>query len=567
MKNMGITGKVWLLVMTSVVIMLANGLWSAFQTRGDYMAERKMKTRHLVESIHTLVGHYHGLQKSGALDEAAAKKAALEAIKTIRYDEKEYFWIHEAVGETPKMIMHPTSPTLDGKTLDDPKFNSATTIQVGLNGPIEPVDKKNLFVAFNAVVSRGAHGFVTYMWLKPLPGGGLSKEFYEKLSYVKKFDGWDWVIGSGIYIDDLDSRVNEKVVTALVGAAVISLVLLIISSLIARSITGPLIDTAKRMVDIADKDGDLTQRIPEEGGKEIRALANGFNRFASKIESIMVQVSAASVETTRAADRLREIVAKTTENVERQREESENVSTSTNTLASAITEVANSAIQTAEAARQADRQTAEGSAVVNKTMGGINQMATTVISATEVIERLADDSNNIAGILAVIKGIADQTNLLALNAAIEAARAGEQGRGFAVVADEVRKLAQQSQQATEQIHRIIETLKANAAQAVDVMKTSRELAQNSVNEAARTTDSLRSISSSVSYILQSNEKNAANAEEQAAETEEIKAAIDGVNEAANITTQLAEETREIANNVTALVARLQGLVNQFKVSG
>ncbi|HET6718858.1 MAG TPA: HAMP domain-containing methyl-accepting chemotaxis protein, partial [Rhodocyclaceae bacterium] len=321
-----------------------------------------------------------------------------------------------------------------------------------------------------------------------------------------------------------------------------------------------------RMVDIADKDGDLTQRIPEEGGKEIRALANGFNRFAAKIETIMVQVSAAAVETTRAADQLRIIVQRTTDNVERQREESENVSTSTNTLATAITEVANSAIQTADAARQADRQTAEGKAVVDKTMAGINQMAKSVISATTVIERLAEDSNNIAGILAVIKGIADQTNLLALNAAIEAARAGEQGRGFAVVADEVRKLAQQSQQATEQIHRIIQTLKANAGEAVGAMKTSRELAQGSIAEAARTTESLESISSSVSYILQANEKNAANAEQQAAETEEIKAAIDGVNQAASVTTDLAEETRQVTHNVSELVARLQGLVKQFKVS-
>jgi methyl-accepting chemotaxis protein len=407
---------------------------------------------------------------------------------------------------------------------------------------------------------------VTYEWPKPLAGGGTSSELYEKLSYIKKFDHWNWVIGSGIYIDDLDKRVMQNVQHEVVRAIVISILLLIVSSLMARSITGPLIETASRMVDIADKDGDLTQRIPEEGGKEIRALATGFNRFAAKIETIMIQVAAASVDTTRATDQLNAIISRTTENVARQREETENVSTSTNALANAITEVANAAIQTAEAARKADQQTSEGKAVVDKTMAGINQMANSVISATTVIERLAADSNNIAGILAVIKGIADQTNLLALNAAIEAARAGEQGRGFAVVADEVRKLAQQSQQATEQIHRIIQTLKANAGEAVSAMKTSRELAQGSIAEAARTTESLESISSSVSYILQSNEKNAANAEQQAAETEEIKAAIDGVNEAASVTTQLAEETRAVTHNVSDLVARLQGLVKQFKVS-
>jgi len=566
LKNAGITTKVWMLVLIAVVIMLVSGLWNAFGSRDDYLAERKMKTRHLVESAHSTVAHFQALQQSGAMDEAAAQAAAIKALKAMRYDGKEYFWIHDLSTPVPKMIMHPTVPALDGKVLDDAKFNSATSIQAGLDGPIEKVEKKNLFASFNVAVSKAGHGFVTYDWPKPLAGGGTSTELFEKLSYIKKFDGWNWVVGSGIYIDDLDKRVREEVMQEIIRAVIVSIILLVISSLMARSITGPLIETAGRMVDIADKDGDLTQRISEDGGKEIRALANGFNRFAAKIETIMIQVSAASQDTTRSADQLNNIIARTTDNVARQREETENVSVSTNTLAAAITEVANSAIQTAEAARKADQQTAEGRAVVDKTLVGINQMAKSVIDATVVIERLSQDSSNIAGILAVIKGIADQTNLLALNAAIEAARAGEQGRGFAVVADEVRKLAQQSQQATEQIHVIIETLKSNASEAVKVMKHSRDLANTSVDEAARTTESLEAISRSVSYILQSNEKNAANAEEQAAETEEIKAAIDAVNEAANVTTQLAEETSAVTRNVTDLVSRLQGLVGQFKVS-
>jgi methyl-accepting chemotaxis protein len=567
LKNAGITSKVWFLVTVSVLIMLVSGLWNAVQSRDDFLAERKMKTQHLVESAHTVLAHYYSLQKSGALDEKAAREAAIKAIKEMRYDAKEYFWIHDLTAPVPKMVMHPAVPALDGTVLDAEKFNSATSIQAGVNGPIEKVSKKNLFVAFNAAIDKAGHGFVTYDWPKPLAGGGASTELYEKLSYIKKFDGWNWVIGSGIYIDDLDKRVREEVVQELIRAVITAAILLVISSMLARSITGPLIETAQRMVDIADKDGDLTQRISEEGGKEIRALANGFNRFAAKIDSIMIQVSAAATETTRSAEQLKEVIRRTTDNVARQREETENVSSSTNTLAAAITDVANSAIQTAEAARKADEQTVAGKAVVDKTLAGIQTLAESIIGATGVVERLAEDSKNIGDILAVIKGIADQTNLLALNAAIEAARAGEQGRGFAVVADEVRKLAQQSQEATERINRIIVKLKTNAGDAVDAMQRSRGQAQASIDEGALTNESLASIAGSVSYILASNEKNAANAEQQAAETEEIKGAIDGVNEAANITAQLAEETRAVTENMTRTVERLQSLVGNFKVSG
>lgn len=171
------------LLMVSVVAL--------FLEKSTMLEDRKLKTRHLVESAHTLVLHYQELEKSGALDRPAAQAAAMQAVKSLRYEGKDYFWIHDLGTPVPTMLMHPTVPSLNGKVLDAPVFNSATTVQNGLQGPVVRTTdgKKNIFVAFNEVVSQAGEGFVTYNWSKPKVGGGTTEELYEKLSYVKKIDG------------------------------------------------------------------------------------------------------------------------------------------------------------------------------------------------------------------------------------------------------------------------------------------------------------------------------------------------------------------------------------------
>ena len=206
LRSKSINIRLLLVIVLAVAGMLAVSAYALISEKSTLLEDRKVKTRHLVEAAHGVMAHFYELQQSGALSEEDAQDAAIKTIKGMRYEQKEYFWINDFTAPTPKMIMHTTLPALDGTVLDDEKFNCATSMQAGLDGPIEKTNgKQNLFIAFDDVANRAGYGFVTYNWPKPKAGGGTTKELYAKLSFVKKFDGWNWVIGSGIYIDDLDS--------------------------------------------------------------------------------------------------------------------------------------------------------------------------------------------------------------------------------------------------------------------------------------------------------------------------------------------------------------------------
>ncbi len=254
--------------------------------------ERKLKTRHLVETAHTLVLHYQSLAQAGTLSTADAQAAAMQAIKGLRYEQKEYFWIHDLSAPVPRMVMHATVPALDGKVLDAASFNGATTLQAGVDGDVERTDgKMNLFVAFNKVVGKAGHGFVTYNWPKPKAGGGTTEELYEKLSYVKKVNGWDWVLGSGIYIDDLAARFWRLAAQfgAVVAAVMATLALVIRWQVV--SITRPLEALRAAVVSVEDS-SDFSRRVDIQAQDEVGQTAMAFNQLMSAQQVAIDEVNA-----------------------------------------------------------------------------------------------------------------------------------------------------------------------------------------------------------------------------------------------------------------------------------
>lgn len=363
------------------------------------------------------------------------------------------------------------------------------------------------------------------------------------------------------YVTAINSARNTAI---LVGIATLILGMLI-AVFIARQIVVPLNRAVDAMNEIAEGDGDLTQRLDESGNNEISRLAHAFNNFAEKVRGMVSQVYGSTTQLASAAEEMSLVMEETKRDTLQQQSETSQVVTAMNEMTATVQEVARHATEAASAASKADHASVDGKKVVLSTMNAIEALSSEVHSAANVISQLEKDSENIGTVLDVIKGIAEQTNLLALNAAIEAARAGEQGRGFAVVADEVRTLASRTQQSTQEIQAMIENLQVGAQTAVKVMDESRAKAEESVSQAAKAGGSLEDITHSVSLINDMNTQIATAAEEQSAVAEEINRNIVNISEIVDRTADGANQTSIASEELASLAAQLQQLVNQFKV--
>ncbi len=340
---------------------------------------------------------------------------------------------------------------------------------------------------------------------------------------------------------------------------------ILIAWLTTTMIICPLRTAVKAMSEISEGDGDLTRRLDVNGKDEIGQLAVAFNTFASKIHTLVVEVSSSTTQLAAASEELSLITHDTTTGVVSQQNDIDQVATAINELSATVQEVNNNAQSAASAADQASVHTRDGSKVVKTSISGIGNLAQEIEQASQVIHKLEQDTDAIGEVLAVIRGIADQTNLLALNAAIEAARAGEQGRGFAVVADEVRTLASRTQESTQEIQTTIEQLQAGARNAVQAMNTSRDMAETSVDQASQTGKALDDITTAVSTINDMNTQIASASNEQSLVTEEINQNVVNITQVAEQTANSAEQIDTSSRELAHLSAQLQTLVGQFKV--
>ena len=359
--------------------------------------------------------------------------------------------------------------------------------------------------------------------------------------------------------------INNTLHVILVLTALATAAGLLISVTVSRGIVGPVRQTNAMLQDIAEGEGDLTRRMAVNSRDEIGQMGDSFNLFVGKLQRIITEIAAAASQMATAAEELSAVTEQTASDVQQQSMETEQVATAMNEMTATVREVARNTEAASGAAQAANQEAAGGDRVVREAIMVIDALAREVQSSTEAIERLKDDSQNIGTVLDVIKNIAEQTNLLALNAAIEAARAGEQGRGFAVVADEVRTLAQRTQVSTGEIETLIETLQTGAERAVLVMQQSREQAGAAVEKARHAGNSLEAITKTVHTITDMNTQIASAAEEQSATSDEINRNIINIQAIAERTAAGAEQTATASLELSRLGEQLRGQVDQFKV--
>lgn len=380
--------------------------------------------------------------------------------------------------------------------------------------------------------------------------------------------GLNWGILAEIDEEEAFAAVSELSSSIMTSAISVAIVMLAIGATLvwlgAKAIVKPILKLVETVSEI-ERDSDLTKRLDIQSKDELGVMASALNSMLDKFHTSMEAVAGNTSQVAAASEEMSNITTETNQAIQSQLTETGQVATAVTEMSSTVQEVANNTVTAAHAAHEANEAAAEGCKVVERTTTAIQKLAAEVDKGSEIIASVEKDSESIGTVLDVITDIAEQTNLLALNAAIEAARAGEHGRGFAVVADEVRTLASRTQQSTEEIQSIITKLQTSSRSAVKAMELGRDQAHNSVEQANLAGNALEKITVAVSSINDLNTQIASAAEEQTAVSEEISKNVLQINDMATHTSDGAQQTATASEQLAHLATDLQGLVNRFKI--
>ena len=512
----------------------------------------RQELRNYVELARTSIEHLY--RQPGSANNPAIQQQAWEILSQLRFDDSGstgYFFAYDTQGVN---VMHGVNPALVGKNLLDFKDPNGV-----------------LMIRQLLAAAQKGGDFTPYSWENT-----QTRSIEPKLGYSIMLEDWGIMLGTGFWISGLEQQVAhmqqsvaDSIRSTLIGSLTTALIALVVivalALLVVRTISQPLASAVLAMNDVARGDGDLTRRLAVNGKDEISQLACAFNSFADQVQGLIKNINSTSGTLNDSSIELAEIMRQAEQGVEQQKSESDQVATAMDEMTATAHEVASSASEASQAAHSAASQVNDAQTLVVQTQSVIAGLSEQVTEGVHIIETLGADAQRIDSVLEVIRNIAEQTNLLALNAAIEAARAGEAGRGFAVVADEVRTLASRTQDSIQEIQQTIEALQEDAGKAVNTITSISQRSEETVNQTRAVSQALQSITEAVNIINDMNLQIASAAEEQTAVSGHIN---QNIHQIVAINQQTSDGTRQ-AGTATArlsdLAAQLAREVSRYRV--
>jgi len=541
-SSLSIRASVMLMLVTVALSMAVLVTITLQDKRAVMLQDRADKVRSLTESAHSLLAYHHAEFAAGRLGEAEAKERAKAAVRALRYEGNEYFWINDMKHV---VIAHPMKPEFEGQDKSD----------------IADHTGKKLYQEMVILARNQGGGFVDYYW----PRGG-SKEPVAKVSYVKLFQPWGWVIGTGLYLDDVDAMFWQAVRKAGMWLAGIALVLAAIMLFLARSITRPVraLHELGTLMQHIRQDGNLARKVEVTGDDEAAHIGRSFNALLDSMRASIQDVNASAMRVDAAGTELSMRTGEVRAAAAKQAEDASNAAVAVEELSSSVAQIADKTAEAATAARGAGELSGRGETQMQEVAAHMSRLADTVTRASGTIESLGQRSGEITKIVKVIKDIADQTNLLALNAAIEAARAGEQGRGFAVVADEVRKLAERSGEATTEISAMIDSIQRDTEEAVSSMQAGSRLVKEGVERVGEAGEAMKAITTNTRQIVAVTEDIAVSVREQSKASNDIAARVERIARMAETSDAASASTHGEAQSLQQVAGELRGAMQRFR---
>ncbi|EKO3735503.1 methyl-accepting chemotaxis protein [Vibrio metschnikovii] len=549
-----------LLLLTLIPLMLITGLmtmvnyWSnarALEQELTQYREQLVETRKAELQAYLMMG-VTAVQSLYESDRNGENQAAAKTLlKAMRFESDGYFFAYDSQGVN---TLHAINPSLEGKNLYGLQDENGVPVIAGL-----------------IRAAKSGDGFLYFSWHKPTINAQAPK-----LGYAEYLPKWDWVLGTGIYIDDIDAQVAQFQVLrqdqakeqmwSTIGLSLVGLLItsIVVSALVAKGVA-PLQHVVASLQDVAAGEGDLTARLKVESQDEIGEVAKAFNAFMDKLHPMIKQLRESAQEVQLAAGELDTQTTQSNQKMNSHCLETDKVVTAVTEMSATAREVANNTNATSQAIESANGQIRDAQHEVNSAIEGIGELVREVNLTSDAIQDLSQRTDKITQVLNVIGEIAEQTNLLALNAAIEAARAGEQGRGFAVVADEVRSLASRTQNSTQEISEMLQSLHQGVSKAVESMNTSQKRGEKTAEESMHIKQSLAGISQAVGLIQDMGIQTASAAEQQSAVAEDINQNLVAIQQIVNQLSDNLQHSESISSRLAASGQQMGNLVSHFKL--